>query len=371
MGEPAGTVDAVQSAGRQDGWQGRRVLVTGHTGFKGSWLTLWLHQLGAEVSGMALAPETQPNLFEAARIGELVDSHFVDIRDSNAVTRVIAQVQPEVIFHLAAQPLVRRSYDRPVETFATNVMGTVHVMEAARQCGNVSAFVCITTDKCYENREWVWPYRENDPLGGHDPYSASKGCAELAVAAYRSSYHLNGVGHPMALASVRAGNVIGGGDWSFDRLIPGLIGAFEAGAVPQIRAPNAVRPWQHVLEALGGYILLSERLLFREPGFAEAWNFGPASDDARPVRWIVERMHAAWGKDAAEFVQFCGAIPHEAELLELDTSKARNRLGWRPALRLEEALVWIVEWHQKLKEGGDARTLTLDQIAAYRQRTYL
>lgn len=364
----AGAVEAVVSAPGPSDWRGRRILVTGHTGFKGGWLSLWLHQLGAEVTGLALPPETSPNLFEAARIAELVDHHEVDIRDLAAVERVMAAARPEVVFHLAAQPLVRLSYDRPVETFATNVLGTVHLMEAARQVGGVGAFVCITTDKCYENREWVWPYRETDPMGGHDPYSASKGCAELAVAAYRRSYRLDGTGDAMALASVRAGNVIGGGDWSLDRLIPDLVRAFEAGEAPRIRSPQSVRPWQHVLEALGGYLLLAERLLARAPGFADAWNFGPADDDARPVGWIVERMRARWGGEAAAPTVFTGAVPHEAGLLKLDTSKARAQLGWRPRLRLEEALGWIVDWHRTVGEGADARTTTLDQIAAYRAR---
>lgn len=354
-------------------WRHRRVLVTGHTGFKGSWLTLWLHQLGAEVAGLSLAPATDPSLFEAARIADLVDHHIGDIRDLATVERVIDAVRPEVIFHLAAQPLVRLSYAQPVETFATNVLGTVHVMDAANRIGGVQALVCITTDKCYENREWIWPYRESDPMGGHDPYSSSKGCAELAIAAYRRSYYLTGEAgeNPMALASVRAGNVIGGGDWSLDRLVPDLVRAFEQGVAPEIRAPNSVRPWQHVLEALGGYLLLAERMLAREPGFADAWNFGPADDDARPVGWIVETMRAAWGGDAAASVPFAGAVPHEAGLLKLDTSKARALLGWRPALRLEEALAWIVAWHKAVGAGDDARAATLDQIAEYRARTGL
>ena len=366
MEQRPGALETVVS----DVWRGKRVLVTGHTGFKGSWLALWLHQLGAEITGLALPPETEPNVFEAARIDALVDHHVADIRDAAAVERVMAAVRPEVIFHLAAQPLVRLSYDRPVETFATNVMGTVHVMEAARRTGGVDALVCITTDKCYENREWIWPYRESDPVGGHDPYSASKGCAELAIASYRRSYRLTGApdADQLALASVRAGNVIGGGDWSRDRLIPDLVRAFEQGQPPQIRAPDSVRPWQHVLEALGGYLMLAERLLAREAEFAEAWNFGPADDDARPVRWIVERMRAAWGDDAAASVPFSGQVPHEAGLLKLDTSKARAMLGWRPALRLDEALGWIVDWHKAVGAGDDARRITLDQIADYRAR---
>lgn len=347
-------------------WQGRRVLVTGHSGFKGSWLTLWLHAMGAEVTGFALPPPTEPSLFETARIAELIDHIEGDVRDLAAVRAAVARARPEIIFHLAAQPLVRLSYEQPVETYATNVMGTVHLLEAARHVAEVQAIVCITSDKCYENREWVWPYRESDPMGGHDPYSSSKGCAELVIAAYRNSYFSSG---GPALASVRAGNVIGGGDWAVDRLVPDLVRAFEASASPLIRSPDAVRPWQHVLEALGGYLLLAEKLLagqLQDDGhsFADGWNFGPSDEDARPVSWIVERMRSAWG-DAGEVISDTGLRPHEAGLLRLDCSKARAALGWRPALKLEQALDWIVAWHKTVDGGGDARAVTLAQIADY------
>lgn len=343
-------------------WQGRRVLVTGHTGFKGSWLSLWLHALGAKVTGFALPPPTRPSLFEAARISELIDHVEGDVRDMAAVRKVVEDARPEVIFHLAAQPLVRLSYEEPVGTYATNVMGTVHVLEAARTVPGVAAVVCVTSDKCYENREWIWPYRENDPMGGHDPYSSSKGCAELVVAAYRNSFFR---GSGPALASVRAGNVIGGGDWAADRLLPDLIRAFEAGVPPLIRSPDAVRPWQHVLEALGGYLLIADRLMGAEAQFADAWNFGPADDDARPVSWIVERMGAAWGNGAGDPLADTGPRPHEAGLLRLDCSKARAALGWRPALTLDRALDWIVTWHKATGTGQDARAVTLSQIADY------
>lgn len=342
-------------------WAGRRVLVTGHTGFKGSWLTLWLQVMGAEVTGFALPPPTEPSLFEAARIAELITHVEGDVREFAALQRVVAAARPEVIFHLAAQPLVHLSYEQPVETYATNVMGTVHLLEAARQVAGVQAVVCITSDKCYENREWVWPYRESDPMGGHDPYSSSKGCAELVVAAYRNSYFSNG---GPALASARAGNVIGGGDWAVDRLVPDLVCAFEAGVAPLIRSPDAVRPWQHVLEALGGYLLLAERLLAGDRSFAEAWNFGPAEEDARPVSWIVQRMRAGWG-DTGEALPDTGPHPHEAGLLRLDCSKARAALGWRPTLSLEQALDWIVAWHKAVGAGIDAREVTLAQITDY------
>ncbi|NIJ20031.1 CDP-glucose 4,6-dehydratase [Sphingomonas naasensis] len=343
-------------------WRGRRVLVTGHTGFKGSWLSLWLHMLGAEVTGFALPPpDDTPSLFAAARIDALIEHVEGDIRDLTAVRAVVEASRPEVIFHLAAQPLVRLSYREPVETYATNVMGTVHLLEAARRAPGVRAVVCVTSDKCYENREWVWPYRESDPMGGHDPYSSSKGCAELVASAYRSSFFANGPG----LATVRAGNVIGGGDWAEDRLVPDLVRAFEAGVAPLIRAPDAVRPWQHVLEALGGYLQIAERLLAGERNFADAWNFGPSDDDTRPVSWIVEQVRGLWGGDARPQTLDHGARVHEAGLLRLDCSKARAALGWRPGLTLEQALDWIVAWHKAIGRGEDARAVTLAQIADY------
>lgn len=342
-------------------WAGKRVLVTGHTGFKGSWLSLWLHAMGAEVTGFALPPPTDPSLFEAAGIADLVRHIEGDVRDLAAVQATVEACRPEVIFHLAAQPLVRLSYDEPVETYATNVMGTVHVLDAARRVPGVQAIVCVTSDKCYENREWIWPYRESDPMGGYDPYSSSKGCAELVAAAWRRSF-FNEEGP--ALATARAGNVIGGGDWATDRLVPDLVRAFEAGVAPLIRSPNSVRPWQHVLEALGGYILLAERLLWGDRSFAEGWNFGPSDEDARPVSWIVDCMSHLWGNTTA--VQpMRGTHPHEAGLLRLDSSKARAMLDWQPRLSLETALEWIVEWHKGVASGKAARATCQEQIARY------
>ena len=343
-------------------WHGRRVLVTGHTGFKGSWLSLWLHAMGAEVSGFALPAPTAPSLFEMARIDTLLDHIEGDVRDESALRAVVEASRPEVIFHLAAQPLVRASYDDPVGTYATNVMGTAHVLEAARHVPGVRAIVCVTSDKCYENREWVWPYRETDAMGGHDPYSSSKGAAELVIAGYRRSFF---TGQGPAVASVRAGNVIGGGDWATDRLIPDLVRAFEAGRAPLIRSPGAVRPWQHVLEALGGYLAIAERLLAGDATFATGWNFGPSMEDARPVSWIVERMRTAWRPPAHDPIQADGPRVHEAGLLRLDCSKARSALGWQPVLALQQALEWVVDWHQAVTAGGEARDITLAQIAAY------
>jgi len=342
-------------------WRGRRVLVTGHTGFKGSWLALWLKAMGAKVTGFALPP-VEPGLFAAARIGELVDHREGDVRDLDALLGVFEAARPEIVFHLAAQPLVRLSYEAPVETFGANVMGTVHVLEAMRRTRACLGMVCVTSDKCYENREWDWPYRENDPMGGHDPYSSSKGCSELVVAAYRRSYFDR---EGPCVASVRAGNVIGGGDWAADRLIPDLVRAFENGAVPQIRSPEAVRPWQHVLEALGGYLMIARHLLAGDRRFAQAWNFGPADEDARPVGWIVDRMRAAWGQETAAPARDHGPRPHEAGLLRLDSSRARAMLGWRSRLRLEEAIDWIAAWHRSVADGADARTVTQMQIARY------
>ncbi|WCT76128.1 CDP-glucose 4,6-dehydratase [Novosphingobium humi] len=343
-------------------WAGRRVLLTGHTGFKGSWLALWLHQMGAVVTGLSLAAE-EISLFRQARVESLLTHIEGDIRDMAVAEAAVAQADPEVVFHLAAQPLVRLSYDTPVETFATNVQGTVHVLDACRRAPNLRAIVAITSDKAYENREWVWPYRECDPMGGHDPYSASKGAAELVIAAYRRSF-FSQAGAPL-LASVRAGNVIGGGDWALDRLVPDIIRALIAGERPLIRSPHSIRPWQHVLEALGGYLLIAQALAAGEAWAAEGWNFGPADDDTQPVSWIADRITGHWG-DAGWDQPDQVSGPHEAKILKLDCAKARNYLGWRPVWGLGEALGRIVEWHKGVAEGGDAQAISLTQLAAYR-----
>lgn len=344
---------------KRSSWQGRRVLVTGHTGFKGGWLSLWLGQLGAEVTGFALPAPTQPSFFAQTRLDELVDHVEGDVRDLAALEQAMAEARPELVFHLAAQSLVRPSYANPVDTFATNVMGTVHVLDACRRLDSVRGIVCVTSDKCYENREWVWPYRENDPMGGRDPYSSSKGAAELVVAAYRRSYFADG---PL-VASVRAGNVIGGGDWADDRLVPDIVRAMLGGQRPIIRSPDSVRPWQHVLDALGGYLLVGQRLLDGDDSAASAWNFGPADEDARPVAWIVEEMLRAWGAEGWD--QPDGPQPHEAVLLKLDCAKARSALGWQPRLRLEEALAKVIGWHKAVAEGADAREVSLRQLQDY------
>lgn len=343
-------------------WRGKRVLLTGHTGFKGSWLSLWLQSMGATLRGVALAPPTEPALFEIARVAEGMEHHVADIRDFAAVQRDISDFEPEIVIHMAAQPLVRHSYQQPVETYATNVMGTVHVLEAARHAGSVKAIVNVTTDKCYENREWVWGYREDEPMGGHDPYSNSKGCAELVSSAYRRSFMTTA---GIAVASARAGNVIGGGDWAADRLVPDVLRALEKDDPVLVRNPHAIRPWQHVLEPLSGYLVLAERLFQRGQDHAEAWNFGPRDEDARPVQWIVERLCAAWGGEARWTLQ-PGDHPHEASFLKLDTSKARQRLQWLPRWSLETALTRITEWHQAWLEGQDMRAYCLNQISLYR-----
>lgn len=348
-------------------WKGRRVFITGHTGFKGSWLSLWLQSLGAEVSGFALAPATDPALFTLARVGEVMNSTLGDVRDLKGLAETMQRARPEVVFHLAAQALVRASYADPVTTYGTNVMGTVHLLEAVRATPGVRAVVVVTSDKCYENREWLWGYREDEPMGGYDPYSNSKGCTELVVSAYRRSFFNSEsyATHGVALASARAGNVIGGGDWAEDRLVPDILRAFEAGRPVIIRSPGAVRPWQHVLEPLSGYLRLAEALVDQGPAFAEGWNFGPFDADARPVRGVVETLTQAWGEGANFQIEASGQALHEAHLLKLDISKARARLSWRPRWDLGTCLKTIVQWHRAYMAGTDMRTETLDQIAAY------
>ena len=352
-----------------DFWKGRKVFVTGHTGFKGSWLSLWLQALGAQATGYALEPPTRPSLFEQARVAEGMHSVTGDVRDAARLRAELLRSQPEVVIHMAAQALVLRSYEDPVETYATNVMGTVHLLEAVRACPSVRAVVVVTSDKCYENREWVWGYRENEPMGGFDPYSNSKGCAELVSAAYRQSFFSPG---GPALATARAGNVIGGGDWAADRLVPDMIRAFGAGQPVRIRRPQAVRPWQHVLEPVGAYLQLARGLVEHGQELAEAWNFGPAEEDARPVRWLAERLASQWPGGASWVADEPAADnggAHEAATLKLDCSKARARLGWRPRWGLATALERIVEWHAAQQRGEDMRALTLRQIEDYQTWT--
>ena len=350
-------------------WRGKRVLVTGHTGFKGGWLSLWLQAMDAEVAGYALAPPTDPSLFEVASVATgLSGSCLADIRDLEALKAAFLEFRPELVFHLAAQPLVRYSYAQPVETYATNVLGTVHLLEAVRCTPGVRSVVNITTDKCYENHEWVWGYRESDPMGGHDPYSSSKGCAELVAAAYRNSFFnaKDHARHGVALASVRAGNVIGGGDWAADRLIPDMIRAFSQKEAVIIRSPHAIRPWQHVLEPLRGYLQLAEKLWQQGPEFAEGWNFGPNDDDAKPVQWIVQQLADRWGGGATWRLDD-RPQPHEATYLKLDCSKAKARLDWHPKWDLETALARIVDWYRAFGRGEDMRAVTLAQITEYTQ----
>jgi CDP-glucose 4,6-dehydratase len=344
----------------QSFWQGKRVYLTGHTGFKGSWLSLWLHSLGAIVKGYALSPPTTPSLFEQATIADCMESEIGDIRHLEQLTASMVAFNPDILIHMAAQPLVRLSYKEPIETYEVNVMGTAKVLEAARQCPNLKAIVSVTTDKCYENREWVWGYREDEPMGGHDPYSSSKGCAELVTSAYRRSFmQEKGVG----LASVRAGNVIGGGDWAEDRLIPDILRAFENQQAVVIRNPLSTRPWQHVLEPLSGYLMLAEKLYHAPASYAEGWNFGPEEEDARPVEWILDQMVAAWS--GASWVLDEQAHPHEAGYLKLDISKAKARLGWHPLWRLDTTLKKIIHWHQAWLAQQDMQAVCLDEINDY------
>ena len=343
-------------------WRGKRVFLTGHTGFKGSWLSLWLQSIGAEVYGLALTPPTTPNLFTVAQVASgMASSTLGDIRDLATVQKAMQASQPDIVIHMAAQPLVRLSYVEPVETYATNVMGTVHVLESARHTPSVKAVLVVTTDKCYENKEWLWGYREDEPMGGHDPYSNSKGCSELVTSAYRRSFFQDKVA---ALASARAGNVIGGGDWAADRLVPDILRAFEQNQPVVIRNPHATRPWQHVLEPLSGYLALAEHLYTAGQAFAEGWNFGPKDDDAQPVQWIVEHMVNSWG-NGASWQQDGGVHPHEANYLKLDISKAKARLGWQPRWALQKALHASVEWHQQWLAGANMKAFTMAQIDQY------
>ncbi|MDD5036242.1 MAG: CDP-glucose 4,6-dehydratase [Methylococcaceae bacterium] len=347
-------------------WQGKSVFVTGHTGFKGSWLLLWLQHLGAKVTGYALNPPTDPSLFEVANVADGMTSIIGDVRDATALIAAMGEASPEIVIHMAAQPLVRYSYDNPVETYATNVMGCVHLFEAVRQTPGIRAVVNVTSDKCYDNREWVWGYRENEPMGGYDPYSNSKGCAELVTAAYCNSFFnpARYDEHGIAVASARAGNVIGGGDWAPDRLIPDIMRAITQGEPVKIRNPRAIRPWQHVLEPLSGYLILAQKLWEDGPAYGEGWNFGPNDEDAKPVQWIVERLTQQWG-EGASWTLDQGEHPHEAHYLKLDCSKAKSRLNWQPRWHLDDTLSAIVDWHLAYQRGVDMRLKTIEQIEAY------
>ncbi|WP_448152720.1 CDP-glucose 4,6-dehydratase [Castellaniella caeni] len=346
-------------------WKGRRVFLTGHTGFKGGWLSLWLQKMGAQVTGFSLPAPTGPSLFDLARVAEGMTSLEGDVRDLAALTQALKDAQPEIVLHLAAQALVRQSYVSPVETYASNVMGTVHLLEAVRQCLSVHAVVVVTTDKCYENREWVWPYRENEPLGGHDPYSSSKACAELVTSAYRRSFFDgDSAGRSVAaIASARAGNVIGGGDWAADRLVPDVIASFLQRLPVRIRHPQAIRPWQHVLEPLRGYLLLAQRLVESGSAYAEPFNFGPRAQDVQSVQWVVDEISKRM--DGCTWQQDGALHPHEAHTLRLDVSKAADRLGWYPWLRLPAALDLTVDWVRQWQAGCDVRSLTENQIDTY------
>jgi len=347
-------------------WKGKKVFITGHTGFKGSWLSIWLHSMGAEVTGYALNPPTDPSLYELCRIDQLVNSVIADVRDGERLGKAMQMASPEVIIHMAAQPLVRESYKNPVDTYATNVMGTVNLLEAVRKYDSVKAVVNVTTDKCYDNKEWVWGYRENEPLGGYDPYSSSKACSELVTSAYRTSFFnpKDYAIHKVSLASARAGNVIGGGDWAADRLIPDCIRAILNGEKIIIRNPNAIRPWQHVLEPLSCYLILAQKLWQEGADYAEGWNFGPNDEDAKHVSWIVDRLAKTWS-EGASWVVDGGVHPHEATYLKLDCSKAHARLGWQPRWDIGQAIEKIVEWQKACDQGADMRKLTLAQINAY------
>jgi CDP-glucose 4,6-dehydratase len=348
-------------------YRGKKVFITGHTGFKGSWLCLWLHLLGAKIIGYALDPPTSPSLFDLCRINEFVQSTIADVRDGISLQHAMLSAKPDIVIHMAAQPLVRDSYRMPVETYDVNVMGTVNFLDAVRKCQTVKSAINVTTDKCYENKEWIWGYRENDPLGGFDPYSNSKACSELVTSSYRNSYFnpKNYSDHGVGVASARAGNVIGGGDWATDRLIPDCIRAILRGEdVVMIRNPHAIRPWQHVLDPLYGYLILAEKLYNEGARYGGAWNFGPNDDGARPVHWVVEKLTEKWGGNITCSIDK-GVHPHEAHYLKLDCTKSKSELGWHPKWGLEKSIDSIVEWTRAYKEGKDVKKVCLQQIEEY------
>jgi CDP-glucose 4,6-dehydratase len=344
-----------------DFWNGKRVLVTGNTGFKGAWLSYWLVRRGAEVKGLALAPTSDPNLFQTANLRDLVETRFCDIRDFKSVADCMRDSRCDVVFHLAAQPLVRESYLQPIYTYEANVLGTAHVLEAARSCSQVRAIVCVTTDKCYENREWVWPYRENDALGGYDPYSSSKACAEIVTAAYARSFF--SLPESAGVATARGGNVVGGGDWAEDRLVPDLVRAFSNGVVGIVRNPCSVRPWQYVLDALNGYLLLAQRLYDEPRLYSEPWNFGPAEE--WPVNAIADALKEAWGKGALWEVRASQEAPHEAGLLKLDSSKARMRLAWAERFCVRDVIASVARWYEQYYRGTNPRSLMDEALDAF------
>ncbi len=363
MGQREGTLEDVVKT-----WQRRRVFLTGHTGFKGSWLALWLSRLGAQIRGYALDPCTEPNIFNLASVDTVVEDVRGDVRDCAKLEAAMTEFGPEVVFHLAAQPIVRRSYADPVGTYGTNVMGTVHLMEAIRKTPSVRAVVCVTTDKCYQNQEWIWPYRETDPLGGYDPYASSKACAEIVSAAYRSSFFpIERIQeHHVALATARAGNVIGGGDWSEDRLIPDLVRGFSSGQPVLIRRPNAIRPWQHVLDPLHGYIMLAQELLAQPARFASSYNFGPSDEEVWPVERIATNLARMWG-NGASWIRDSVPSVHEDHVLRLDASRARVELGWQLRLKIEAALEWTIAWYRAWNQGDNMSHFTEKQLVEYEQ----
>ena len=345
-------------------WRNKRVLITGHTGFKGSWLAFWLKFLEAEVCGYSLAPETAPNLFENLKIENQIKSVFGDVRDLSAFEKTLDEFKPEIVFHLAAQALVRRSYREPIDTYTTNVVGTINILDAVRRSDFVKSVVIVTTDKVYENKEWLWGYRETERLGGFDPYSNSKACAELAVSAYRNSFFVES---ETLIATARAGNVIGGGDWSEDRLLPDVFRSLCFGEKLEIRNPHSIRPWQHALEPLAGYLKLGEKLYAGEKSFAEAWNFGPSDEDSKPVGWILEEIKRIW-KEPINWKIAEGTQLHEARLLKLDSAKAKSRLKWKPKLSLSEAINLTVDWYKNFKNNSDLTEITRKQIEFYQDK---